>query len=164
MNLAIVVSDFNGEVTSRMLRAAREKAGLLGVDVVHTSHVPGAYDMPLVVDRLLRQPGIDAVVTLGAIIRGQTKHDEAIAGAVCRALADLAVRHQKPVSLGITGPGMTERQAHARIRPAAERAVSSAVGILGELERVDQAGRNIIPPKTNHPNLEMGGTGREGAP
>ncbi|CAI8050909.1 6,7-dimethyl-8-ribityllumazine synthase [Geodia barretti] len=71
MNIAIVVSDFNEEITSRMLQVARERASLLGLGVVHVSHVPGAYDMPLVVDHLLRNPGIDAVATLGAIIRAR---------------------------------------------------------------------------------------------
>ncbi len=144
MNIAIVVSDFNEEITSRMLQVARERASLLGLGVVHVSHVPGAYDMPLVVDHLLRNPGIDAVATLGAIIRGQTKHDEAIAQAVSRALSDLSLKHQKPVSLGITGPGMTERQAYARIRPVAERSVETAVKVSQEIERI-KAGGDLVP-------------------
>lgn len=144
MNIAIVVSDFNEEITSRMLQVARERASLLGLGVVHVSHVPGAYDMPLVVDHLLRNPGIDAVATLGAIIRGQTKHDEAIAQAVSRALSDLSLKHQKPVSLGITGPGMTERQAYARIRPVAERSVEAAAKVSQEIERI-KAGGDLVP-------------------
>jgi 6,7-dimethyl-8-ribityllumazine synthase len=144
MNIAIVVSDFNEEITSRMLQVARERASLLGLGVVHVSHVPGAYDMPLVVDHLLRNPGIDAVATLGAIIRGQTKHDEAIAQAVSRALSDLSLKHQKPVSLGITGPGMTERQAYARIRPVAERSVETAAKVSQEIERIKARG-DLVP-------------------
>ncbi len=144
MNIAIVVSDFNEEITSRMLQVARERASLLGLGVVHVSHVPGAYDMPLVVDHLLRNPGIDAVATLGAIIRGQTKHDEAIAQAVSRALSDLSLKHQKPVSLGITGPGMTERQAYARIRPVAERSVEAAAKVSQEIERIKAEG-DLVP-------------------
>ncbi len=144
MNIAIVVSDFNEEITSRMLQVARERASLLGLGVVHVSHVPGAYDMPLVVDHLLRNPGIDAVATLGAIIRGQTKHDEAIAQAVSRALSDLSLKHQKPVSMGITGPGMTERQAYARIRPVAERSVEAAAKVSQEIERIKAEG-DLVP-------------------
>ena len=47
-------------------------------DFVISCTVPGAYDMPIVVDSLLKRTDIDAVVTLGAIIKGQTKHDEVI--------------------------------------------------------------------------------------
>ncbi len=144
MNIAIVVSDFNEEITSRMLQVARERASLLGLGVVHVSHVPGAYDMPLVVDHLLRNPGIDAVATLGAIIRGQTKHDEVVAQAVSRALSDLSLKHQKPVSLGITGPGMTKSQAYARIRPVAERSVETAAKVSQEIERI-KAGGDLVP-------------------
>ncbi len=136
MNVAIVASEFNAEVTSRMVAAAREKAAKMGLGVEHSCRVPGAFDMPVVVDALLRKGGVDGVVTLGAIIKGQTKHDELIAHAVAGELAGLAVKHRKPVSLGITGPGMRERQAYARIRPAAERAVEAVAAVHAELERI----------------------------
>lgn len=119
-----------------MLEVARERAAALGAAVTHTCRVPGTYDMPVVVGALLRRDDVDAVVTLGAVIRGQTKHDEVISHATARCLADLSVRFQKPVSLGISGPGMQERQAFARIRPVAERAVEAAVGVHRELGRI----------------------------
>jgi 6,7-dimethyl-8-ribityllumazine synthase len=76
------------------------------------------------------------VVTLGAIIKGQTKHDEVISHSVARAFTDLSLKYQKPVSLGISGPGMQERHAYARIRPVAERAVEAVVKISKELKRI----------------------------
>ena len=100
--------------------------------------VPGAYDMPIIVDSLLQKKDVDAVVTLGAIIKGQTKHDEVISHAVARALTDLSLKYQKPVSLGISGPGMQERHAYARIRPVAERAVEAVVRITDELKRIQK--------------------------
>lgn len=136
LDIALVVSEFNGKITSRMQSVAREKAGALKMNIRQTCRAPGAYDMPVLVDALLRRDDIDGVVTLGAIIKGQTKHDEIIAGSVAKSLAELAVRHQKPVSLGISGPGMQERQAYARIRPVAERAVEAALTIHNELQRV----------------------------
>ena len=53
-----------------------------------------------------------------------------------RVLTDLSIKHQKPVSLGITGPGMSDRQAHARIRPVAERAVEAIEKIMTQLEKI----------------------------
>ena len=94
--------------------------------------------MPIVVNALLQKKDIDGVITLGTIIKGQTKHDEVIANAAARALTDLSIKHQKPVSLGITGPGMQERHAYARIRPVAERAVEAILKISGELERIQK--------------------------
>ena len=136
MNIAIVVSEFNYEVTSKMLEVALEKARSLKINVSHTCKVLGVFDMPIVIDALLKKKEVDSVVTLGAVIKGQTKHDELIASVVAKTLAELSIKHQKPVSLGITGPGMSERQAYQRIRPVAERAVEAAQKIHDELRRI----------------------------
>ena len=136
MNIAIVTTVFNQKITSRMLAVAQEKASELKLKIKYTCQVPGTYDMPIVVDRLLKKKNVDGVVTLGVIIKGQTKHDEVIANSTARSLTDLSIKHQKPVSLGITGPGMSERQAYARIRPVAERAVIAVITIADELKRI----------------------------
>lgn len=136
MNIAIVASEFNYKVTSRMLDVALEKAKLLKLNVKYTCKVPGVFDIPIVVDVLLEKKTIDAVVTLGAVIKGKTKHDELIANITATRLSKLSLKHRKPVSLGITGPGMAERQAYARIRPVAERSVESVVKVSKELARI----------------------------
>ncbi len=136
MNIAIVVSEFNNEVTSRMHKVALEKAKGLKLNVKYECKVPGIFDMPLVIDTLLQKKEIDAVVTLGAVIKGQTKHDEVIADVVAARISKLSIKYQKPVSLGISGPGMSERQAFARIRPVSERAVEAILKVAEELKRI----------------------------
>ena len=136
MNIAIVVAEFNSEITSKMLDLAVEKANALKMIVKYTSKVPGVFDMPLLIDALLQKKDVDAVVTLGAVIKGQTKHDELISHVTAKALVDLSIKYQKPVTLGITGPGMSDRQAHQRIRPVAERAVEAAKKLSEELEKI----------------------------
>ncbi len=133
-----MVSEFNEEVTSRMLSVAQEKANSMKLKIIYTCHVLGAFDMPIIVDALLKKKDVDGVVTLGAIIKGQTKHDEVISHATARSLSDLSIKYQKPVSLGISGPGMQERHAYARIRPVAERAVEAVVKISKELQRIQK--------------------------
>jgi len=133
-----VVSEFNEEVTSRMLSVAQEKANLMKLKIIYTCKVPGAFDMPIIVDALLKKKDVDGVVTLGAIIKGQTKHDEVISHSTAKSLTDLSIKHQKPVSFGISGPGMQERHAYARIRPVAERAVEAVVKISKELQRIQK--------------------------
>jgi len=133
-----VVSEFNEEVTSRMLAVAQEKANTLKLKILHVCTVPGAYDMPIIVNSLLEKNDVDAIVTLGAIIKGQTKHDEVISHSTAQALTALSIKYQKPVSLGISGPGMQERHAYARIRPVAERAVEAVVKISNELKRIQK--------------------------
>ena len=133
-----MVSEFNEEVTSRMLAVAQEKAITLKLKIIYTCKVPGAYDMPIIVDALLKKKDVDGVVTLGAIIKGQTKHDEVISHSSAKSLSELSIKYQKPVSLGISGPGMQERHAYARIRPVAERAVEAVVKISKELKRIQK--------------------------
>ena len=131
-----MVSEFNQEITSKMLDIALQKAKSLNLNIKYTCKVPGVFDMPLVIDTLLQKKEVDAVVTLGAVIKGQTKHDELITNVTARTLMDLSLKYQKPVTLGITGPGMTNRQAQARIRPVAERAVDAVEKIADQLGKI----------------------------
>jgi 6,7-dimethyl-8-ribityllumazine synthase len=142
LNIAIVVAEFNSEVTSKMLDLAIEKAKVLKMKIKYTCKVPGVFDMPLLIDKLLQKKDVDAVVTLGAVIKGQTKHDELISNITVKALTDLSIKHQKPITLGITGPGMSDRQAHQRIRPVSERAVEAAKKLSEELEKIGNDSTN----------------------
>ena len=136
MNIAIVTAEFNSEITSKMLDLAIAKANALKINIKYTAQVPGVFDMPLMIDTLLQRKDVDAVITLGAVIKGQTKHDELISHVTAKIIADLSIKHQKPVTLGITGPGMSDRQAHQRIRPVAERAIDAAKKLFDELEKI----------------------------
>ncbi len=126
MKIGIVVSEFNYDITQMMLERAKSHAEFLGVEVAETIHVPGVYDMPLAVKKLIKTKGIDGVVALGAVIEGETGHDDIIIGQASRKLTDLSVEYDKPVGLGITGPGMSRLQAEARIENA-KTAVESVV-------------------------------------
>ena len=136
MNIAIVVAEFNEKVTSRMHQVAIEKAKNLKLNIKYTCKVPGIFDMPLIIDKLLEKKDVDGVVTLGAVIKGQTKHDEIIANSTARNIAKLSLKHQKPVSLGISGPGMSERQSYARIVTVSENAVNAVKKVSMELTRI----------------------------
>ncbi len=137
LKVAIIVADFNSEVTHPMLARAIDRAHTLEVEVSHTIHVFGIYDMPPIIKRLLRRDDVDAVVVIGAVIKGETLHDEVIAHAVANAASALAVEFEKPVGLGITGPGMTDEQAEARIGNAANaiEAVVGAARALADLRK-----------------------------
>lgn len=136
MNIAIVVAEFNKEVTMKMLEVAKETANEFKINIKYICKVPGVFDMPIIIDTLLKKKEIDAIVTLGAVIKGQTKHDELISNVVANILVDLSIKYQKPVTLGISGPGMSDRQAHQRILPVAKRAVEAAKKITDELKRI----------------------------
>ena len=115
MKIGIVVSEFNYDITSVMLERAKQHAEFLGVEVAEVVNVPGVYDIPLATKNLLKRDEIDATVALGAVLEGETEHDEIVMGQTSRKIVDLSVEYEKPVGLGITGPGMTRLQAEQRI-------------------------------------------------
>jgi len=118
MKIGIVVSEFNFDITQMMLEQARTHANFLGVEISKEVFVPGVFDMPLAIKELLKRSDVDGVVTLGAVIEGETEHDQIVIQNASRKITDLAVEFGKPVSLGISGPGMTRLQAQDRIDKA----------------------------------------------
>lgn len=126
MKIGIVCSEYNFDITQMMLERAKEHAKFLDVDVTKVVMTPGVYDIPLAAKTLLKNKGIDAVVAIGAVIEGETEHDQVIIGQAARKLTDLAVEYEKPVGLGITGPGMSRLQAEDRI----ERAKDAVESVL----------------------------------
>ena len=132
-NLGIVVSEFNFDITSMMLERAKAHAEFLGANIKKILYVPGVYDMPLAIKKLCEDEGIDGVVTLGAVIEGETEHDEIVVQHAARKITDLSLEYNKPVSLGITGPGMTGLQAEERIEKGRD-AVEACVKLLKNLQ------------------------------
>ncbi|MCU0637926.1 MAG: 6,7-dimethyl-8-ribityllumazine synthase [Methanothrix sp.] len=130
--LGFVVSEFNRDITYQMELLGREHARFLGAEVTSVVYVPGVFDMPIAVKKLLRREDIDAVVTIGCVIQGETAHDEVVVSQAARKLMDLSLEFDKPVALGITGPKMSRPDAHKRV-DYAKRAVEAAVKLLQRL-------------------------------
>lgn len=125
--IAIVVADFNPEITSLMEKEALATARAAGARVVEVVHVPGCFEIPLAAKRLLKRKDIRAIAVLGAIIKGGTGHDELIANAIAAELLDESLDSEKPVGFGILGPKITWRQAKSRAKDYAKRAVMAAM-------------------------------------
>ena len=103
MRIAVVVSRFNSAVTERLLAGALEALRASGVaeDAIEVVHVPGAFELPLPVQLLAASGRVDAIVCLGAVVRGETPHFEYISSTVFDLIGELAVRHQLPIALGV---------------------------------------------------------------
>ncbi|RQG99611.1 6,7-dimethyl-8-ribityllumazine synthase [Natrarchaeobius oligotrophus] len=132
--LGLVVAQFNRPITEQMEEAALEAANAAGAEVRDTVHVPGAYDAPLAADRLARLEEIDAVVVVGTVITGDTDHDQVISDATAQRLSDVSLERDTPVTLGVTGPGMSAAEARERVENAA-KAVDGALDLVSELPR-----------------------------
>jgi 6,7-dimethyl-8-ribityllumazine synthase len=113
--VAVAVSRFNEDVTQKLVEGAldalvRHGAALDDIDVVW---VPGAWELGVAVRRLLSMDRYDAVVALGAVIRGETPHFDYVAGECARSLQLASAEFETPVSLGVLTCNTTE-QALAR--------------------------------------------------
>jgi 6,7-dimethyl-8-ribityllumazine synthase len=103
IKFGIVVSRFNGSVTERLLEGALDALKTHGgeeKDIV-VVRVPGAFEIPLAVKQLAASGKYDALICLGAIIRGDTPHFEYIAEAVTRGIGAVIMENRLPVSFGV---------------------------------------------------------------
>ena len=103
LRFGIIVSRFNSFVTDRLLEGAMEALKAHGgeeekIDIVR---VPGAFEMPLLAHKMASSGKYDALVCLGAVIRGDTPHFEYIAEAVTRGLGAVILEHRVPISFGV---------------------------------------------------------------
>ncbi len=112
--IAIVVSRYNESVTSRLLAGALETLVRHGVAdrQVTVAWVPGAFEIPIVAARLATTERFAAVICLGAVIRGETTHDQHINRAVSLELAGLSVRTGIPVLFGLLTCDSLEQAIH----------------------------------------------------
>ena len=112
---AIIVSRFNEEITSGLLKGARgalAEASVRDEDVT-VIHVPGAFEIPVTARRVADQGTVDAVIGLGCLIKGDTMHFEYIAAAASQGMMDVSTSTGIPVAFGVL-TAMTDRQAEER--------------------------------------------------
>lgn len=129
--VAIAVSRFNEEVTSRLLASCLRTFKDEGwTDAqLKVVHVPGGYELPWAVNELARAGGYDAVVTLGCVLKGQTPQNEHISRSLIRELHRISVDTRTPVILGVVTPN-TWKQAVARTKGTLDRGKEAALAAL----------------------------------
>jgi 6,7-dimethyl-8-ribityllumazine synthase len=142
--VAVAVSRFNEEVTQKLVDGAmdaltRHRVALEDVDVVW---VPGAWELGVVVRRLLSIDRYDAVIALGAVIRGETPHFDYVAGECARSLQQASAEFETPVALGVLTCDTVDQ---ARARAGGDHgnkgwdAAMAALEMIDLLDRLDAA-------------------------
>jgi 6,7-dimethyl-8-ribityllumazine synthase len=103
LRVAIAVARFNQAVTDGLLGGALEALRKHGVadDAIDVAMVPGAFELPLCAHRLAGTGRYDAIVCLGAVVRGDTPHFDFVAGEAARGIADVARHHDLPIAFGV---------------------------------------------------------------
>ena len=101
--VAIVVAKFNQTITQRLLDGALTKLRESGVadEQIDVFWVPGAFEIPLTLEKLLAKDRYIGIIALGAVIRGETSHDQHINRAISHQFAELSIRHKTPVMFGV---------------------------------------------------------------
>lgn len=99
----IVVSDWNTEITSKLLDGAKETLISVGVSEsdIEIVRVPGAFELPVAAKSLLKSVNSDSVICLGCVIKGDTSHDEYINQAVATGITQLSIMSGKPIIFGL---------------------------------------------------------------
>jgi len=128
--IAVVCGSFHKDEIEQMLEYAKDQASKESLTITDVVWVPGAMEVPLAVDRLLADEEINGVACLGIIEKGQTQHGLAMGQAVIKTIIELQLVHEKPVGLGIIGPGAETEHIEPRLEPHARAAVSAITKML----------------------------------
>ena len=104
--IGIVVAEWNGDITNALLKGAYDTLISHGVmpDNIIVKHVPGSYELTTGADWMLRRTKCDAVICLGCVIQGETRHFDFICEAVANGLTNVSLKHEKPVIFGLLTP------------------------------------------------------------
>lgn len=108
---ALIVSRFNDFITEKLLEGAQDAIVRSGgsKDAIDVLRVPGSFEIPLVTKRVAQSKKYDAIICLGAVIRGETPHFDYVAGEVTKGIALLNLEFAIPISYGIITADTTEQ-------------------------------------------------------
>ena len=137
--MALVVSRFNSEVAEALLRSALRALSEAGVSENNTriATVPGALETPLALQRLAQTGDFDALIALGAVIRGDTYHFEIVANESAAGVASVQLEFGIPIGNGILTCD-TEEQARARMDTKGYEAAQAALELANLLDAIDE--------------------------
>lgn len=145
---AVVASRFNALVTEQLVQGARLCLLQHGVseDSIHLIRVPGAWEIPAVVRRLVDSGRFAGVIALGCVIRGETLHFDFIAGAAAKGLGDIAATSAVPIGMGLL---TTETSEQALARAGGKSGNKGWDAALAVLEVADLFSRLEVPGESS---------------
>lgn len=144
-SFAIVVARFNELISSKLLGGALDALRRHGVDDarVDVAWVPGSFEVPVVAQRLARSGRYQAIICLGAVIRGATPHFDYVAAEVSKGIAQTAVQTGIPVMFGVLTTDTIEQAIERAGTKAGNKGFEAAVGaieMVSLMRSIDSAG------------------------
>jgi len=139
-NIAIVASEFNHFIVQQLVDGAVDALGRNGVAEKNISlvWVPGAYELPLAADVLAKAGRHDAVIALGAVIRGGTPHFDYVAGECSRGIAQVGLEHSLPVIFGVLTTDNVDQALERAGSGAGNKGFDTAVASLQMIALLDR--------------------------
>lgn len=135
LRIAVALARFNQGITDRLLAGALDALTKHGVadDAIDVATVPGAFELPLCAQRLAATGRYDAILCLGAVVRGETPHFDYVAGEAARGIGEVARRFDLPVAFGVLTADTMEQ---ALARAGGERGNKGYEAAVTALEMV----------------------------
>jgi 6,7-dimethyl-8-ribityllumazine synthase len=132
LKFGVVISRFNEFVTKKLLDGAQDALLRHGVSEgdIDVAWVPGSFEIPLVVKKLAQTKKYNAIICLGAVIRGETPHHEYIATEVTKGIAKIGLESELPVSYGIITADSLEQAIERAGTKAGNRGADAAVDAI----------------------------------
>ena len=142
---AIVASRFNSFIVDQLQAGALDALARAGVaeSAIDVVQAPGAFELPLVCQRLAASGRYSAIIAVGAVIRGGTPHFDYVAGACVRGLAEINLRHDVPLAFGVLTVDTIEQaieRAGTKAGNKGVEAAESAIEMVSLLARIDGGG------------------------
>lgn len=111
LTIGIIVGRFNDLITSRLLEGAIGTLQQYGVreENIEVAWVPGAFEIPLIAKKMAKNEKYDAIITLGAVIRGDTPHFDYVCNEAAKGISAVSLETEKPVIFGILTTDTTEQ-------------------------------------------------------
>ncbi len=142
LKIGVVVSRFNQFISERLLEGALDALHKLGADEkdITVYKVPGSFEIPVVVKKLVRAKRADGIVCLGALIRGDTPHFDFLSAEVTKGLAQIAMDEGVPVSYGILTVDTIEQGIERAGTKAGNKGWDAVFSVVETLNLIKEAG------------------------
>lgn len=138
--IAIVAGRFNSLITKQLIDGAKDgllRSGIKEEDIT-LAWVPGAYEIPLIAKKFAEKPEYDAVICLGAVIRGATAHFDFVAGEAAKGISKIGLECGKPVMFGVLTVDTIEQALERAGTKAGNNGFSAAMGVVEMLSLIDE--------------------------
>ena len=142
LRVCIAASRFNGFIVDHLLSGAVDTLVRHGAsrEDIHIAKTPGAYELPLAVKKLADSGRYDAIIALGAVIRGATPHFDYVAGECVKGLASVSLQHGLPVAFGVLTVDTIEQAVERAGTKAGNKGAEAALSAIEMVDLLRQLG------------------------